>query len=466
MDRTLEYKDNREIFLIKNNIYSLAAFAPLHSRWNDLVKIDEFKNLAIVQSAFLRVLFAIVAFIIFPVICTLSAPTYLLNGKKLSGYTKTKIFGINSLQLTAAPISQPAAPISQLAAPSGPLQLREGLDNLGNSCYINACIQAIVGFTPLYTLFLASKANSSLKDSLLKLLEALKNSKSGQSKVKPLLENFYKELMNKTSGWNVTDRMGVSRMNDSTDLLFFLADRCEVSFTDISRITTTTTFLQDGQTERVIIGEPEVFFRIVLDGTKGSIQEYIQSKMRDSESELSLTLCETDSIAGGVEIDEKDLFLYFFNSKLHEGEFIKELQDTPPYRFKKGSSLHKELLDVLQRDYATLKAVYYSNPPEGYKVYIGAKQEKASLSPDSRAIIVTIENPSKTFIPDQAITIEGNTFKLEGVIRRPRGCHYTFFENIDPELGVTYDDKQVTKEVNMSEARCLFYTKIDATVDL
>ena len=458
MQGKFAFTDKKEILLIQNNIYSLAAFAPLHSRWNDLVKIDEFKNLAIVQSAFLRVLFAIVAFIIFPVICTLSAPTYLLDGKKLSGFNKTQLFTINSFQEIAPSNEQPVAP-------SGPLQAREGLDNLGNSCYINACIQAIVGFTPLFTLFLASKANSSLKDSLLKLLEALKNFKSGQSKVKPLLEDFYKELMDKASGWNVTDRMGVCRMNDSTDLLFFLANRCEVSFTDISKISTTTTFLQDGQQTKVMKGEPEVFFRIVLDGKK-SIQEYIHSKMRDSESELSLTLCETDSIAGGVEIDEKDLFLYFLNSKIHGGEFIKELQDTPPYRFKKGSSLHKELLDVLQRDYTTLKAVYYSNPPQGYKVYIGAKREQSFLSADSTAIIVTIENPSKTFVPDLEITIEGNTFKLQGVIRRPRGCHYTFFENMHGELGVTYDDDKVTREVNMSEARCLFYTKIDATVDL
>jgi hypothetical protein len=454
MQETLEFNDKKEFYLIRNNLYALAAFAPLDSRWKQLLEIDEFKNLPIVQSAFLRVLFAIVAFTIFPVICTLSLPTYLVDGQKLSGHNKTKIFLLNSLQQTTVPITQPAAP-SKLVQP------REGLDNFGNSCYINACIQAIVGFTPLYNLFFTSKAPSPLQESLLKLLRALKNSESGQSIVKPSLEHFYKELMKEETGWNFLDRQGICRMNDSTELLLFLTNLCEVSFTDISKISTTTTLLRDNEQKRVIEGDPEVFITIALDGTKESIEEYIHSKMRDSSFQASMTVCEIDSTTGEIVIDEKYLFLYFLNSKIYEGAFIKELNALPSYAFKEGSSLHKELLAVLKSDYATLQALYYSNPPVGYQVLINGKQDRTVISPDSTAIIVTIEKPSKTFVPDQTITIEGKTFKLEGVIRRPSGCHYTFFENTHPGQGVTYDDSRVTKDNNMSEARCLFYSKIE-----
>ncbi len=54
-------------------------------------------------------------------------------------------------------------------------KLSNGIPNLGNTCYMGACVQAIAGNKALEKMFRDSKCDKPLKTNLLNLIDAIKN---------------------------------------------------------------------------------------------------------------------------------------------------------------------------------------------------------------------------------------------------------------------------------------------------
>ena len=112
---------------------------------------------------------------------------------------------------------------------------RNGLPNLGNSCYLNTCVQLLASSDSLTNCLKNGKKASPLREPLFTLIAALKNPATPKETTNRLVKEFRAELMK--SDWNTGARKGETSQNDTMDLLGFLDNAFGSNLLDHSKIT-------------------------------------------------------------------------------------------------------------------------------------------------------------------------------------------------------------------------------------
>ncbi len=206
MTISTDYTKEETKFFNENQLV-LAAFCPCDKNWEK----DSFTAHPLLASVALRVVFAIVAFIIFPIIIALLAKKCTIDGHNYSGFKIAQVFAYKDLFT--------------------PIAMRNGLPNLGASCYINTCIQLLASLDPLAECLSNGTETSTLKEPLFALVDALKNPETDSSVTKKLVKDFRSELMK--SDWNKGNRGGIFGTHDMLELLGFLANEFGVEISNV-----------------------------------------------------------------------------------------------------------------------------------------------------------------------------------------------------------------------------------------
>ena len=145
-------------------------------------------------------------------------------------------------------------------------------------------------------------------------------------------------------------------------------------------------------------------------------------------------------------------------SKLFKYDVEKKSFGSPCSLFSKGSENYQKLVGCFGK-YENLEKEYCESRPQ-VRFCLQSKLSREVIDKHSEMIAVTIQNPNKSFNPDEFIKANGLNFRLSGMIKRTGGNHYTYCSrNMIGEF-VNFDDKAVNKVKNTSFARIVFYERV------
>ena len=508
--------------------WTLAVFAPCDKSWEELKKAPGIKINPFLKSAVFRVLFAFVCFLfVIPRIAIGEKIKLSNDGEKRSGYQLAQIFAkrrsfnaqpqvVVNPPPAQIPVQPPTTPpttpptIPPTIPPSNTLQaqpptqdptrpsaqsqpftsqslvkskggveasglaLRSGLDNLGNTCYINACIQLIASIPAISHELLTSGRDIPLRTALVNLVEALKDSSSTQGEIGSLNKIFYNILMG--TEWNSGDRAGWGRMNDTFDLLLFLSHELGVDMRNVSSITSEKSYIEVNFLTKKVLGTLQIeksddlseAFRLPRDRGNKTIQQLITDEMGVREVKLYSRKINSSEI--GSEVVERAVLLHTVNAldEPNRANLLKQFYDKngnlySENHFSQGKEKHETIIKALGMDYDTILNNYCrSKEAAGEYEFIQRDQlSTEELTKGSQGFFVSIENPTSTFKPDREVKIGGDTFRLQAVVRRNNTPHYMLCEiSEDGRSGVKYSDGHVEKGIETSWARHLYYQKV------
>ena len=234
MDPTISYS-SKDIAIFNDNQWALAALCPCDRGWEDIsLNVNSPLN-----SVAFRVIFAIIAFIIFPITIALMTKTYTFIIYNYSGFKITQVFARRDAFIP---------------------KIRNGLTNFGNSCYINTCIQLLATIDPIVECLRNGNRDSSLKEPLFALLRALKDPTTHEETTKEMVRKF-RDLIIGLPAWNTNGRAGENATNDTMEFLEFLVDQLGADLPDISTIL------------------PPTIFSIALANENSALQSYLRSNV-------------------------------------------------------------------------------------------------------------------------------------------------------------------------------------------
>ncbi len=349
--------------------------------------------------------------------------------------------------------------------------LPNGIPNLGNTCYMGACVQAIAGNEALEKMFRGSKCDKPIKKRLLDLIDAIKDPDAKGSIMPYFTKKFEQALTG--SGWQKDDKRPRGfKTADSEELLRHLQETMGV--TKKPTIVSTKSYISvaDYTTNKNIdcrkeIGRDNDGVCVTLNKDTPTLQAYFDRQVKGEMLETVHEINPDGSVGKQVEEREvlwskvqgmKDGVIKESLSELFKYDVEKKSFGTPCSLFSKGSKNYQMLVDFFGK-YENLEKEYCESRPQ-VRFCRQSKLTTELVNKDSEMIAVTIQNPNKSFNPDEFIKANGLEFRLSGMIKRTGGNHYTYCSrNMIGEF-VNFDDKTVNKIKNTSFARIVFYERV------
>jgi hypothetical protein len=352
-------------------------------------------------------------------------------------------------------------------------KLPNGIPNLGNTCYMGACVQAIARNEALVQMFRDSKCEKPIKKKLLDLVDAIKNPSVNRSTVLHFTKEFKKSL--DESGWQKGDKRPKGfQTADSEELLRHLQEAMKITkmpmivstISQIVHIDYRTNKTVDSKIEK---GRANDGVYVTLDKDTPTVQAYFDRQIKgerletvhemSSDGNVTMQVEEREvlwsKVRGIKNPTEKEKF-----SKLFKYNDKKDSFGAPSVLFSKGSLNYKKLMNYFGGEYKDLEKEYCTNRPE-VNFCRQMKIGKEVIDSRSTMLKVTIQNPTKSFIPDKSIKINGLEFNLSGIVKRLNGNHYTYCSRNMIGECVDYDDQTVKRVENPQFARILFYEKVE-----
>lgn len=352
-------------------------------------------------------------------------------------------------------------------------KLPTGIPNLGNTCYMGACIQAIARNDALVKMFRDSECEKPIKRKLLDVIDAIKNPAVNRSSMLYFTKEFKKSL--DESGWQKDDpRPKTRQTGDSEELIRYLQETMEITKMPMMVSTKREIVHTDYRTNKIIDSRKEngrandgVY--VTLDKDTPTVQAYFD---RQVEGERLETVHEMNSDGNvSMQVEEREVFWSKVRgiknpvekeklSKLFKYNDKNKSFGTPSILFNKGSLNYKKLMNYFGAEYKDLERQYCTSRPEvNFCRQIITGKEVTDCR--STMLKVTIQNPKKSFIPDKSIKISGLEYSLSGIIKRPNGNHYTYCSRNMIGECVDYDDQRVRRVENTEFARILFYERVE-----
>ncbi len=287
-----------------------------------------------------------------------------------------------------------------------------------------------------------------------------------------LTKEFAKALAE--SGWQKDDQRPKGlRPADSGELLKHLQEKMEVTERPMKVSTKSYILHTDYITNKnldcqIKMGEANDEVNITLDKDTPTLQAYFDRRV---ENETLVTVHETKTDGSvGRQVEEREVLWSKVQglkegvikddlSKIFKYDVEKKSFGTPSSLFSRGSMNYEKLMFWFDANYEDLEKEYCARRPE-VKFCRQTKISSEIIDKDSKMLTVVIQNPNKSFNPDEFIKANGLNFRLSGMIKRPGGNHYTYCSRNKIGEFVNFDDKTVRKGKNTSFSRIIFYERV------